>query len=109
MCTLDIYVTRSQEVTELVLTCPSLNHHLSGRDPSAHSRDHHRVEAAWFESVETVFASLTGDTFIFDDHIFMDQQDLVEVYVSQCSGPVSKETVGCSLIGYMQACHLGRH
>lgn len=55
------------------LTCPSFDHHLSGRDASAYCCDHHRVEAAWFEGVEAVSAGLTGDTFVFDDHIFMDQ------------------------------------
>lgn len=55
------------------LTCSPLHHHLSGGDSSAHCCYDHRVEAAWFEGVEAVSAGFTGDTFIFDDHVFMDQ------------------------------------
>lgn len=56
-----------------LLTCSSFHHHLSGRDPTADCCYHHRVETAWFERVEAVSADLTGDTFVFDDHIFMDE------------------------------------
>lgn len=56
-----------------LLTCSSFGHHLSGRNPSAHRCHHHRIEAAGFQSVEAVSAGLTGDTLVFDDHIFMDQ------------------------------------
>lgn len=90
-------------------TCPALLHHLPGRDASAHCRHHHGVEAAGLEGVEAVSARLPGDALVFDDHIFVDQQDLVELYVPRCPGPVSKEAAGGPLVGHMQTGHLGRH
>lgn len=54
------------------LTCP-LHHHLSGRDPSATGLLPPRSRGCLILRREAVSASLTGDTFIFDDYIFMDQ------------------------------------